>query len=520
MNRTKTLLCWPLFTALLIACQSGDKKEITEPTKPNVIYILADDLGYGELGVYGQEKIQTPNIDQLAKSGMLFTQHYSGSPVCAPSRYMLLTGKHPGHAYIRGNHEWGERGDVWDYAAAVNDPNLEGQWPIPASTFTLGNALQDAGYKTALVGKWGLGGPLSDGVPNNRGFDFFYGYNCQRQAHQLYPKFLWRDNEKHWLDNELVAPRKDSKLPAGADPQELSSYAKWQQKDYAPALMQTEALNFIEGNKDSTFFLYYASPLPHLPLQVPQEYVDKYVNLLGDEAHYDGSKGYFPNRYPRAAYAGMISYLDDQVGEIIAKLKELNLYENTLVIFSSDNGPSYTGGVDAEYFNSAGPFQNQYGRTKGYTYEGGIRVPMIASWPGKIKPGSSSDHISAFWDVLPTITELIETDIPANIDGISFLPTLFEKNAEQAKHDFLYWEFPSYNGQQAVRMGNWKGIRKDIFDSNLKLELYDLSTDPSESNDVSIDNPEIVAQIEAIMKREHTPAEIERFMMKELDDLN
>ncbi len=204
---------WFFAAILCCACQSNDTSEYQ---KPNIIYILADDLGYGELGVYGQEKIQTPNIDQLARSGMLFTQHYSGSPVCAPSRYMLLTGKHLGHAYIRGNDEWEERGDVWDYEAVVNDPNLEGQRPIPSNTVTLGDILQNAGYKTALVGKWGLGGPLSDGIPNNRGFDFFYGYNCQRQAHQLYPKHLWRNQEKHWLDNELVAPRRDNELEEGA----------------------------------------------------------------------------------------------------------------------------------------------------------------------------------------------------------------------------------------------------------------------------------------------------------------
>ena len=260
-------------------------------------------------------------------------------------------------------------------------------------------------------------------------------------------------------------------------------------------------------------------PLPHLPLQVPKEYIDRYVQSLGDEDPYDGSNGYFPNRYPRAAYAGMITYLDDQVGELIAKLKELDLYENTLVIFTSDNGPTYTGGVDAEYFNSAGLFLNNYGRTKGFTYEGGIRVPMIANWPGKIEPGSEPDHISAFWDVLPTIADLIDAETPEDIDGISFLPTLFENDTEQIKHDFLYWEFPSYNGQQAVRMDNWKGIRKDIFDGNMKVELYNLEADPTESVDLSDENPDIVAQIEAIMQREHKTAKIDRFKMKELGDV-
>lgn len=500
--------------ACYIGCQENAK---TEQDRPNIIYILADDLGYGELGVYGQKKIKTPNIDALAAGGMLFTQHYSGAPVCAPSRYMLMTGKHAGHARIRGNDEWASRGEVWDFEKAINDPNLEGQRPILNSTVTLGEILQEAGYKTAIVGKWGLGAPLTEGIPNKNGFDFFYGYNCQRQAHQLYPKHLWKNEEKDWLDNEIVAPGKDNRLEKGADSLDLASYKKWDQKDYAPAKMQDEVLNFITENKDQPFFMYYASPLPHLPLQVPQKYVDDYVKLLGDEKPYSGKKGYFPNRYPRAAYAGMISYLDHQVGELIAKLKELGIYENTLIVFTSDNGPSYLGGVDAEYFNSANPFPNNYGRTKGFTYEGGIRVPMIASWPNHIKAGSKSDHISAFWDVLPTFSELINVESPDDIDGISFLPTLLG-NHEQEQHEFLYWEFPSYKGQQAVRMGNWKAVRKNIFEGNLKLELYDLKEDMTESVDVADEHPEIIAQIEAIMKKEHTPAEIEKFKISQLGD--
>ncbi len=498
------------FGLIAFSCQENEAQK-----KPNIIYILADDLGYGELGVYGQEKIQTPNIDALASNGMLFTQHYSGAPVCAPSRYMLLTGKHAGHARIRGNDEWAERGDVWNYEKAVNDPNLEGQRPILNTTVTLGKVLQNAGYKTAVVGKWGLGAPLTEGIPNKSGFDLFYGYNCQRQAHQLYPKHLWKNEEKIWLDNELIAPR--TKLDSTADIADIKSYQKFEQQQYAPALMQQEVLQFIEDNKDQPFFMYYASPLPHLPLQVPHEYVEKYVGLFGEEDPYVGNRGYFPNRFPNAAYAGMITYLDDQVGEIIAKLKALDLYDNTIIVFTSDNGPTYTGGVNAEYFNSAKPFPNNYGRTKGFTYEGGVRVPMIASWPGKIEAGSISNHISAFWDVMPTFGELVKTEVPTDIDGISFLPTLLG-DAEQTKHEFLYWEFPSYQGQQAVRMGDWKGIRKNIFKGNMTLELYDLITDPAESNDVAALNPEIVAQIEAIMKREHTPAELDRFKIKELGD--
>jgi arylsulfatase len=507
--KLKHLAC--LLATLLIFSSCKEQDSI----KPNIIYILADDLGYGELGVYGQTTIETPNIDALASNGMLFTQHYSGAPVCAPARYMLMTGRHAGHARIRGNDEWASRGDVWNYEKAINNPNLEGQRPILNETVTLGEVMQNAGYKTAIVGKWGLGAPLTDGIPTKNGFDFFYGYNCQRQAHQLYPKHLWKNEEKIWLDNDIVAPT--TKLDSTADIMDLKSYKKYSQKDYAPALMQTQVLNFIEENKDQPFFMYYASPLPHLPLQVPQKYVDKYIDKLGDEAPYIGNRGYFPNRYPNATYAGMITYLDDQVGELVTKLKELGIYENTLIIFTSDNGPSYTGGMDPDIFNSAGPFLNGYGRGKGFTYEGGIRVPMIASWPKQIKAGSSSDHISAFWDVLPTLGELASTEVPEDIDGISFLPTLKSKQQNKV-HEFLYWEFPAYQGQQAVRMGKWKGIRKDIFKGNMSIELYDLENDLAESNNVANQHPEVVERIETIMKEEHTVPEIDRFKIKELGD--
>jgi len=512
-----------LISLLVVLTNCSERKNLSvtssKKTKPNVIYILADDLGYGELGAYGQQKIQTPNIDALAREGMLFTQHYAGAPVCAPSRYMLLTGKHAGHAHIRGNDEWRERGNVWDFSKAVYDPNLEGQRPIQNSTVTLGEVMQGAGYKTAIVGKWGLGAPLTEGIPTKNGFDFFYGYNCQRQAHQLYPKHLWKNEEKDWLDNELISPGKDNRLEEGVDPLDVENYKKWEQQDYAPAKMQEEVLGFIERHQENPFFVYYASPLPHLPLQVPSPYVEKYLKIFGDEEPYDGKKGYFPHRYPNAAYAGMISYLDEQVGEIVDYLKKLGLYENTLILFSSDNGPTYLGGVDAAYFDSAGPFSNEYGRTKGFTYEGGIRVPMIATWPGHIKAGSSTDHISAFWDVLPTLAELAGERKPHDIDGISFLPTLLDNSKSTQKgHEFLYWEFPSYQGQQAVRMGKWKGIRAKIFKGNMKLELYDLEADPAEEHDVAGDHPEIIAKMEAIMEQEHSPATIERFKIKQLGD--
>lgn len=503
-----------LLSSILICCLLGFKSKDKVASPPNIIYFLADDLGYGETGIYGQEKIKTPNIDALAKGGMLFTQHYSGAPVCAPARCILLTGKHAGHAYIRGNDEWGSRGDVWNYEKAVNDPNLEGQRPMPANTVTIGSVLQEAGYETSIFGKWGLGAPGSEGVPNKQGFDYFYGYNCQRQAHNLYPPHLWENDQKDLLDNEVVAPR--TKLDSLADPNDARSYAKFQQKEYGPAKIHEKALAFLKQEREKPFFMYYASPLPHLPLQAPRSPVDAYREMLGDEAPYLGDKGYFPNQYPRATYAAMITYLDQQLGELIATLKAQGQYENTLIIFSSDNGPTYTGGVDFDFFESSKPFTNGYGKTKGFVYEGGIRVPMIASWPGHIKEGARSEHISAFYDVMPTLCEVAGVKSPKGGDGISFVPALLGQ--EQKPHAYLYWEFPSYKGQQAVRMGRWKGIRKDIFEGNMTIELYDLETDLAEENDVSSENPALSRKIERIMKKAHLPAEVDRFTFEALGD--
>ena len=520
MNRTYPILLITFFSWAIMGVGTGrgelpSKPTAESPSKPNIVYILADDLGYGELGCYGQQKIETPNIDELAAQGMRFTQHYSGSPVCAPARCVLLTGKHTGHARIRGNDEWSERGDTWNYAKMVEDPNLEGQRPLLAGTISIGTRLQSVGYKTAIIGKWGLGAPLTEGIPNKQGFDFFYGYNCQRQAHTFYPKHLWKNQDKHWLDNELVVP--GTKLDEGADPHDPNSYALFTLQQYSPELMLNEAVGFIRENKDRPFFLYFASPIPHVPLQAPNRWVNYYQKKFGPEDPYLGDRGYFPHRTPRAAYAAMVSYLDESVGVLVATLKRLGLFENTLILFSSDNGPTFNGGSDSAFFDSAAPFKSERGWAKGYVHEGGIRVPMIAHWPEKIAGGQTSDHISAFWDVLPTLCEIAGAEIPHGIDGISFSATLWG-NAEQREHSFLYWEFPSYNGQQAVRLGDWKGIRKDIFDGNLELELFNLKDDPREQSNVASANPAIVAQIEAIMRREHSPASLEKFKMPQLGD--
>jgi arylsulfatase len=499
-------------TALFIfSCQ----KQQNTSVPPNIIYILADDLGYAELGCYGQTKIETPNIDALAAGGMRFTQHYSGAPVCAPSRCVLLTGKHLGHAQIRGNDEWAERGDVWNFEAMAADPNLEGQRPLKPGTQTIGTLLQKAGYKTGVVGKWGLGAPLTEGIPNKQGFDFFFGYNCQRQAHTYFPVHLWKNTEKVALNNKMVPSK--TKLPEGADPYNPDSYSDFWLTDYSPELMQDEVINFIKDNKEQPFFMYYASPIPHAPLQAPKRWVDYYVQKFGDEKPYLSERNYFPHRYPHACYAAMVSYFDEQVGEIVASLKELGLYENTLIIFSSDNGPTFNGGTDSPWFDSANPFKSEAGWGKGNVNEGGIRVPMIAHWPGKIRPGAETDHISAFYDVLPTLSEIAGIEPAEKTDGISFLPLLLGKES-QNKHEYLYWEFPESGGQQAVRMGKWKGIRKNIKQDSLRVQLYNLEEDIQELNDVSAQNPEIVQKIESIFKKEHTPAEIERFKMKQLGD--
>ncbi|MCB0655609.1 MAG: arylsulfatase [Saprospiraceae bacterium] len=497
------------FIFIGLAILSFDCHAPAKQRPPNIIYILADDLGYGELGCYGQQMIETPNLDRLAREGMRFTDHYAGAPVCAPSRCVLLTGQHGGHAFIRGNDEWRERGPVWDYVQAVQDPNLEGQRPLSPDSVLIPELLKQAGYVTGMIGKWGLGAPLTDGIPNNQGFDFFYGYNCQRQAHNLYPPFLWKDTVKEWLHNQVVAP--GTRLANGADTLDIRSYDLYHQSDYAPERMHEQAIHFMRTHKDQPFFLYYASPLPHLPLQAPDNWVQHYVDKFGNEPPYTGRQGYFPNRYPHAAYAAMISYLDEQVGDLMSWLITLGLEQNTLIIFSSDNGPTYTGGADTEFFDSAKPFKTNYGYGKGFVHEGGIRVPMIVRWPGHVAPGSTSHLPCAFYDVLPTLCDVAGVPVDTYTDGISFLPTLLGKKDEQKKHDYLYWELAEYTGQQAVRMGKWKGIRDNLLNDSLHIALFDLEADPQELHDVGKEHLDILDQIQRAMEEAHIPAATDRF---------
>ena len=446
--------------------------------KPNIIYILADDLGYGDLSSYGQQKFTTPNIDRLAEEGMLFTQHYSGSTVCAPSRSALLTGMHTGHTVVRGNKEI----------------QPEGQYPIPDNTYTLAEAMKKEGYVTGAFGKWGLGYPGSEGDPLNQGFDTFFGYNCQRMGHNYYPRHLWANQDSLVL-SENFGKNKGT---------------------YAPELIHEKTLDFIEVNKDHPFFLYVASIIPHAELAAPEEVLSKYRGKFLPEKAYKGVDGgpeyrlgpYESQKETHAAFVAMVQILDGQVGEIMEKLDKLGISDNTIVIFTSDNGPHTEGGADPEYFNSNGPFRG----TKRDLYEGGIRVPMLVKWPGKIKAGSKTEQVSTFWDVFPTFASIVGGELPENLDGISFLPTLLGNKKEQQDHEYLYWEFHEKGGRQAVRMGDWKGVKYNVIKNpNAPIELYDLTTDIGESNNVANEHPEIVKKIEDILKEARTPSGVYKF---------
>ena len=479
-----------LSLALFILCLAYNEDAISQTHKkenkrPNFIILLADDLGYGETGCYGQKIIRTPHIDKLADQGIRFTDFYSGSTVCAPSRCCLATGVNTGHAQIRDNLEIGK----WE--------EYLGQAPLETNTFTLARMLKQAGYKTACIGKWGLGGPGSTGIPNEQGFDFFFGYLCQRHAHNHYPSYLWYNNKKFITGNpDFSAQQKLSGNPA--DP---GAYKKYQGTSYAEELFTEEAVHFIKSHKDSAFFLMMSYTLPHLALQVPDSYLGKYSDLMNDKP-YTGQMGYLPVFYPHATYAAMISALDEATGIILQALAENHLDSNTFVIFTSDNGATFSqGGADPDFFRSNSPFRGG----KGSLYEGGIRVPFIASWPGKIKANQVCSIPYAFWDIMPTLAQLAHIDIPHEIDGISFASVLFgAKNLPQ--HEFLYWEYSSKGGNQAIRAGNWKALRKDMIKEPMgKFELYDLSRDPGEKINVVNLHPEIILKMKEY-SRKRTPS--------------
>ncbi len=456
------LLCLGLGTAVTVSAQRQ---------KPNVVFILADDLGYGDISCYGQEKFSTPNIDRLAQAGLRFTQCYSGTTVSAPSRSCLLSGMHSGHTYIRGNIEM--------------EP--EGQFPLPADARTFFHIFKDAGYKTAAFGKWGLGFVGTSGDPKAQGCDTFYGYNCQLLAHSYYPDHLWDNDKRVELDDNVLG-------------------VEYGKGTYAPDLIHKKALEFLdEMSVDEPFFLWYPTILPHAELIVPEDSIIKKFRGKFPEVAFKGTEpgnplfrkgGYCTQLYPHATFAAMVTRLDVYVGQIVEKLKEKGLYENTIIIFASDNGPHLEGGADPDFFNSNGIYRGY----KRDLYEGGIRVPMIIVWPDNVKPGTETDFMCAFWDMLPTFRQIVDpkAKIDANDDGVSLLPLLTGRKG-QKEHDYLYFEFQELDGRQAVRKGQWKLLHMGVRSKNPRYELYNLAADPSERYNVIKEYPDIAEELKAIM---------------------
>lgn len=489
----------PLYLAALTAAPAALAQPAPD-AKPNVIYIIMDDLGYGELGCYGQQKIETPHIDQLAREGLRFTQHYTGCPVSAPARCTLMTGLHSGNAQIRGNDEMPARGETGSHEAMFRNPYLEGQYPLAHGTPTLPGMMRAAGYATGVFGKWGLGYPGSDGTPNKQGVDEFYGYNCQRQAHNHYPPFLYHNEAREYLDNPVIDPHRQ-RVPADSARID-AAYARFTQKQYAHDLIYDALARFIDARAgQQPLFIMWTTPLPHVSLQAPKRWVDYYVKKFGDEKP-KPEAGYLPCRYPHATYAAMVSYFDEQVGQLVALLKAKGLYDNTLIFFTSDNGPTFNGGTDSPWFNSGGPFRSEYGWGKCFVHEGGVRVPAIAVWPGHVKADTQTDHICTFPDMMPTLAELAGTPCP-HTDGLSFLPTLLGQQQRQ-HHAHLYWEYAAPdNPQRALRWGKWKAIQQHLQRADTHIELYDLEADLREEHDVAAQHPDIVAHMRAIMDAEH-----------------
>lgn len=460
---------------LLILVNCSAKTREIKAEKPNIIYILVDDMGYGDLGCYGQEILKTPHLDQMAAEGIRFTQHYAGAPVCAPSRASLMTGRNTGNSRVRGNYEIGKYG-------------FGGELELRPQDMTIAEVLQqEAGYNTAIIGKWGMGMDGSTGEPRKKGFDYSYGFLNQAHAHWHYPDYLFRNGIK-----EPVKENADNKR----------GY-------FSNDIFTDEALKFIEKEHKAPFFLYLAYTTPHAELLVPEDsifeqYKGKFeetpfvANMSGSNRK-DSLGYYHSQQYPKATYAAMITRIDNDVQKILEQLKALGIDENTIVMFSSDNGPHKEGGANPTYFDSNGPLRG----AKRDLYEGGIRVPFIVRWPGQIEQGQVSNHISAFWDMLPTLADIVEVelkDVPP--EGISLLPTLLGDTAAQREHDHLYWEFHERKySEQAVRKGEWKAIRHD---PDGPVELYNLRTDLSEQYNVAKAHPDIVREMEQLMEKART----------------
>jgi len=423
------------------AIRAEEGPAATTTRKPNIIFILADDLGYGDLGCYGQKRIRTPHLDRMAAEGVRFTQAYAGSTVCAPSRCVLMTGLDTGHCHVRGN-------------ALV---------PLRPEDVTVAEVLKAAGYATALIGKWGLGEPGTTGVPNKKGFDYFYGYLNQAHAHNYYPDYLWKNEEKVPLPNEVTKGVATKRVVYSAD------------------LIAQEALAFIERSKDKPFFLYYSPTIPHANNEAGKNGME----VPSDEP-YTGES--WPQNEKN--FAAMVTRLDADVGRLMALLARLGLDENTIVFFTSDNGPHKEGGHNAAFFESSGAVRG----TKRDLYEGGIRVPMIVRWPGRIQPAATSDAAWALWDFLPTAAEIAGAKCPGGLDGVSVLPALLGRPWKG--HEYLYWEFYEGGFKQAARLGDWKAVRKGL---EGKTELYSLRDDLRETKDVAGQNPDVVKRVEEVM---------------------
>ena len=456
-----------LLAFLSFICERAGIASDTKPAeRPNIVYILLDDAGYGDLSCYGQKQFQTPNIDRLAAEGLRFTNHYSGSTVCAPTRCSLMTGLHTGHTHVRGNRE----------------VKPEGQAPMPADIVTIPRLLQKAGYVTGAFGKWGLGAPASASDPA-RHFNQFFGYNCQRQAHNYFPTHLWDNKERVELDG----------------------------KTYTATMIFDEALQFVRDQQDQPFFLFLPVTIPHAAMHAPEDYVRPFRSQFSQYEDVIGKYSGPEVKNPVAAFAGMMTLMDDQVGELMSLLKELELDQQTLVMLSSDNGPHREGGHQPDVFDSNGPLRGY----KRDLYEGGIRAPLIARWPGQISPGGTSDLVSAHWDMLPTFCELGGADVPDGLDGISLLPELTGKDS-QPRHEYLYWEFYERGGKRAVRFGDWKAVQLNLesVDQVEGIELYNLSSDISESNDVAQMHPKHVAAARQMFAEAHTPSKFWSFGRK------
>ncbi len=430
--------------------------------KPNIIFILADDLGFGDVGFNGQKHIKTPTLDAMARDGIVLTNHYAGSTVCMPSRCSLLTGYHMGHATVRGNPG----------ATSIGRPVNIGPKDV-----TVASELKRAGYATAIIGKWGLAeGGDDNGMPSKHGFDYFFGHRGHGAAHHYYPTTIWRN------DTEEPIPGNKTKEKVG---------------QYASDLFTAEALKWVEQQKDKPFFMYLAYTNPHLELTVPPDSKKPYENLGWPSQQMNTTGHYHNDPEGNVAYAGMVSRMDRDIGVLRAKLAELGIDKDTIILFSSDNGPEYE--RNDRFFNSNGPFRGG----KRDLYEGGIREPFVAVWPGKIKPGTTSDHVSAFWDFLPTACDIAGIKpTRQDLDGISYLPTLLGRSSDQRAHEVMYWEFNESAGPiQAVRVGNWKAVRFVVPDT---LELYDLAADPGETTDVADKHPEVVKRMREALEASRT----------------